>query len=94
VYRSGADYPKEQLQSSSSNLQYIGSWAGFDQQGIEVASGGSKIHHTAYNGPPLSDEAQASPPGQTQIDDHVPSERYLKQSIRDEPWNLLHVQQK
>ncbi|KAF3397585.1 hypothetical protein DPV78_008089 [Talaromyces pinophilus] len=61
---------------------------------MEVASGGSKIRHTAHNGPPQPDEAQSSLPDQTQIDGHVPSKRYLKQSIRDEPWNSLHVQQK
>lgn len=94
MYRSGADYPKEKLHSSSSDLQYIASWAGFHQQGIEVASGGSKIDHTARNGPPQPGESEASPPDQTEIDGHVPSERYLKQSVRDEPWNSLHVQQK
>lgn len=94
LYRSGTHYSKEGPQASHSDLQYMGSWAGPDRQSIDVTLGGSVNHHTAQNIHPQPDESEASPPDQTQIDGHVPSERYPKQTVRDEPWNSLHVQQK
>uniref|UniRef100_A0A093VBR4 Uncharacterized protein n=1 Tax=Talaromyces marneffei PM1 TaxID=1077442 RepID=A0A093VBR4_TALMA len=90
----GADYPNEGLQTSLSDRQHIGGWTGHDQRSTDITSGCPETHHIVQSRPPQPHESQTSPPSQYKTEDYVPLDHYLKQSVRDEPWNSVHVQHK